>query len=84
MTKPEVIEALSYHIDIGINEPRDIVNTILNHVSNALIRGDEIQLRGFGTFKIRKYESYIGHNPKTGERTIRLIPDCMVVLWKYR
>ena len=69
MTKSEVIEALAAEINIAINEARDIVNTILNSMSDALIGGDGIQLRGFGTFKIKKYQSYIGHNPMTGERT---------------
>ena len=69
MKKSELIEALAENISIENNEARDIVNTILNSMSNALIKGDDVQLRGFGTFKIRKYQSYIGHNPKTGERT---------------
>ena len=69
MTKSEVIEALAEDINIEINEARDIVNTVLTSMSSALIQGNDIQLRGFGTFKIRKYNSYIGHNPKTGVKT---------------
>ena len=65
MTKSEVIEALAEDISTEINEARDIVNTILNSMSNALIKGDDVQLRRFGTFKIRKHESFIGCNPKT-------------------
>ena len=68
MTKSEVIEELAAELNIEIHEARDIVNTILTAMLDALVKGDSIQLRGFGTFSIRKYESYVGRNPKTGER----------------
>lgn len=70
MTKSEVVEKLAEDIGIEISVARGILNTILNSMSDTLIKGDGIQLRGFGSFTIRKYESYIGHNPKTGDRTM--------------
>ena len=70
MTKSEIVEALALEIKVDIKEAREIVKTILDMMSDALSRGDNIQLRGFGTFKIKNYESYVGHNPKTGEKTV--------------
>ncbi len=36
-------------------------------MANALAKGDRIEIRGFGTFRVKHYDGYTGHNPKTGE-----------------
>ncbi len=43
------------------------VNSIFGAMSDALVRGDRIEIRGFGSFKTKHYGSYVGRNPKTGE-----------------
>jgi integration host factor subunit beta len=51
--------------------PRDIekiVNAILGAIGDALARGDRVELRGFGTFAVRKRGARTGRNPKTGDR----------------
>ena len=40
---------------------------VLTVARDALLRGDRIEIRGFGSFKIKQYEGYVGRNPKTGE-----------------
>jgi len=44
-----------------------LVETILDSMTKALVTGDNIELRGFGSFTVRQYESYTGRNPKTGK-----------------
>ena len=44
-----------------------IVNTIFDEISGALSRGDRVELRGFGSFSVRKRNARIGRNPRTGE-----------------
>ena len=44
------------------------MDTVFKSIINALHRGDKIELRGFGSFRIRQRESRKGRNPKTGER----------------
>lgn len=44
-----------------------IVNTIFDEVTNAMERGDRVELRGFGAFSVKKRESRVGRNPRTGE-----------------
>lgn len=44
-----------------------IVNTILDEVSEALSRGDRVELRGFGAFSVKKRDARVGRNPRTGE-----------------
>jgi integration host factor subunit beta len=44
-----------------------IVNTIFDEISEALSRGDRVELRGFGAFSVKKRDARIGRNPRTGE-----------------
>ena len=43
-----------------------VVNTIFDEISEALIRGDRVELRGFGAFSVRGRAARIGRNPRTG------------------
>ena len=68
MTKSELIAILAeknpdfYHRDI-----ERIVNCFFDTVSDALARGDRVELRGFGAFSVRHREARRGRNPRTGE-----------------
>lgn len=44
-----------------------IVNTIFEQITDAMARGDRVELRGFGAFSVKKREARIGRNPRTGE-----------------
>lgn len=44
-----------------------IVNTIFDEVTNAMSRGDRVELRGFGAFSVKKRDARVGRNPRTGE-----------------
>src|SRR5210317_1753652 len=67
-TKSEIIEALSDECNISVRETWNIVGTILDTMSDALGRGESIELRGFGTFKIKQYGTYTARNPRTQEK----------------
>ena len=67
-TKSEIIESLAEECGISIRETWDIVGTILDTMSDALGRGKSIELRGFGTFKIKQYGTYTARNPRTQEK----------------
>ena len=66
MTKSQLIEALAMDQNIPTKTAASIVNTILDTMIETLVKGDNIELRGFGTFTVREYETYTGRNPKTG------------------
>ena len=68
MNKSELIEALSRDIDLPHREAAAITNTIIETMTEALARGDSIEIRGFGSFVIKDYGTYEGRNPKTGEK----------------
>ena len=68
MTKAELIEEVSRVSDLTKKHSEIIVDTVFKSIINALHRGDKIELRGFGSFRIRHRGPRLGRNPKTGEK----------------
>jgi integration host factor subunit beta len=68
MNKSELIEALAQEIGIPHREAAAITNTVIDTMTDALARGESIEIRGFGSFVIKQYGSYEGRNPKTGKK----------------
>ena len=68
MTKSELIQRIAelnphlYHRDV-----ERIVTTIFDEISAALARGDRVELRGFGAFSVKRRDSRVGRNPRTGD-----------------
>jgi integration host factor subunit beta len=67
MNKSQLIEALAQEINLPLREASPITDTILDTMVEALAAGDSIEIRGFGSFVVKEYDSYIGRNPKTGD-----------------
>ncbi len=67
-TKADLIEAISDECSLPVRETWRVVETILQSMSGALSRGESIELRGFGTFKVKQYGTYIGCNPKSQQK----------------
>jgi len=67
VNKSELVEALAQESNIPSQDAYGIVNTIADTMAETLIKGNNIEIRGFGSFKVKKYTSYIGRDPKTGE-----------------
>ena len=67
MNKSELIEAIAQETNISLKDASSIVATILDTMIETLSAGENIEIRGFGSFVIKEYESYQGRNPKTGE-----------------
>ena len=68
MTKSELIQHVAelnphlYHRDV-----ERIVTTIFEEISEALARGDRVELRGFGAFSVKQRDARVGRNPRTGD-----------------
>ena len=67
MTKSELIETLAKAEGITLKAAEIAVNVSFVSMEQALIRSDRLEIRGFGSFKVKSYEGYKGRNPKTGE-----------------
>lgn len=70
MNKSELIKALVKSTDRGENlsekKATDVVNLVFKSLTSELKKGGRVEIRGFGSFVVREYDSYIGKNPKTG------------------
>ena len=64
MNKSELIEALAEKTNMPIREAGSITNTLIETMTDALVGGESIEIRGFGSFVVKKYNSYTGRNPK--------------------
>ncbi len=67
MNKSELIEALAVQKGLSCKKAEEIINTVFDAMADALVSGDRIEIRGFGSFVVNEYKSYTGRNPKTGE-----------------
>ncbi len=72
MTKSELIKKVSDKLPyLAKKDVQTIVNTIFQNMSDALSRGEGIEIRGFGSFRVKIRRAKDGRNPKTGE-TVRV------------
>jgi DNA-binding protein HU-beta len=67
MTKAELIEALVKKLAVSKTQANESIDIILDEITKALSKGDQVTLTGFGTFKVSKRAARAGRNPKTGE-----------------
>ena len=67
MTKAELVEKVADKIQLTKKQTETVVNILLNCITEALSEGDKVELRGFGSFRIRKRNPREGRNPKTGD-----------------
>jgi integration host factor subunit beta len=70
MTKAELVDAVSRASDLTRKHSEVIVDAVFSSILEALQRGDKIELRGFGSFRIRQRNSRRGRNPKTGVKVV--------------
>src|SRR5450432_3184573 len=68
MTKAELVEEVVLLGDLTRRDGEVIVDSIFDSVIEALQSGDKIEIRGFGSFRIRQRKPRIGRNPKTGAK----------------
>lgn len=68
MNKSQLIEALSREAKITQKKADEVVNTLFSEMVRALLEDERIEIRGFGSFMVRKYRAYTGRNPRTGEK----------------
>ncbi len=76
MTKADLIEELAKVSNLTQKESETIVNTLFDTITEALAKGDKVELRGFGSFRIRQRRARRGRNPKTGT-SLNVPPKCV-------
>ena len=67
LTRMDLTEAVFREVGLSRNDSSALVDSVLEHVSNALAAGEQVKISSFGTFSVRDKKARIGRNPKTGE-----------------
>ena len=67
MNKSELIESLAMKKSLTFKKAEEVIDTVFDTMADALLSGDKIEIRGFGSLVVREYDAYTGRNPKTGE-----------------
>ena len=67
MNKLELVDALRNECNLSKKEAASVVDLFFESMSEALAKGNRVEIRGLCSFYVKEYESYQGRNPKTGE-----------------
>lgn len=70
MTKAELVDEVGREATLTRKHSEVIVDAVFSTIAEALQRGDKIELRGFGSFRVRRRGSRTGRNPKTGQGVV--------------
>ncbi len=68
MNKSDLVEVLSKRSGITVKRATEVVDLVFDEMTAELVKGNRIEIRGFGSFVIKEYTSYVGRNPKTKEK----------------
>jgi integration host factor subunit beta len=68
MNKIDLIQALKDSNNLSKSEAETVINLFFDKMADALAQGDRVEIRGSCSFFVKKYRSYTGRNPKTGEK----------------
>ncbi len=67
MNKSQLIKKLAESQKLSVSKAEEVVNTFFGEIERAFLNSERVEIRGFGSFKIKHYKGYKGRNPKTGE-----------------
>ena len=67
LTRMDLSDAVFREVGLSRNESAQLVENVLQHMSDALVSGEQVKISSFGTFSIRDKAARVGRNPKTGE-----------------
>lgn len=67
LTRMDLSEAVFREVGLSRNESAALVESVLKHMSDALVAGEQVKISSFGTFSVREKAARVGRNPKTGD-----------------
>lgn len=67
LTRMDLSESVFREVGLSRNESAQLVESVLTHMSDALVAGESVKISSFGTFSVRDKAARVGRNPKTGQ-----------------
>ncbi len=67
LTRADLTESVYEEVGLSRNESADLVERVLDEISNSLVDGENVKISSFGSFLVRQKNGRMGRNPKTGE-----------------
>ncbi len=68
MNKLELISALKTEAEISKAEAAKVIQLFFDSMADAMVKGERVEIRGLCSFYVKNYQSYMGRNPKTGDK----------------
>ena len=78
ITRADLSEAVYQEVGLSRNESAELVEAVLNEISDSLVKGEMVKLSSFGSFAVRQKGQRIGRNPKTGQE-VPILPRKVLV-----
>lgn len=78
VTRTHLSDAVYQEVGLSKNESAELLNSILNKISDTLAAGDSVKISSFGSFSVRHKGQRAGRNPKTGEE-VPVLPRRVIV-----
>lgn len=78
ITRAQLSEAIYQEVGLSRNESADLLEMVLDEVSQALVREEVVKISSFGSFSVRRKGQRVGRNPKTGEE-VPILPRRVLV-----
>ena len=67
LTRMDLSEAVFREVGLSRNDSAQLVESVLEHMSDSLVKGQQVKISSFGTFSVRDKAARVGRNPKTGQ-----------------
>lgn len=78
VTRAHLAEAVYQEVGLSRNESAELIESVLESISKALVEGDSVKISTFGSFSVRQKGARIGRNPKTGKE-VPILPRRVLV-----
>ena len=78
ITRAQLGESVYQEVGLSRSESTDLLESVLNHISEALSKNETVKISSFGSFSVRQKGQRIGRNPKTGEE-VPILPRKVLV-----
>lgn len=67
MNKSDLVNAIAERANLPHKRAEEVINLVFDSMVDAMVREERIEIRGWGSFEMRHYDSYKGRNPRTGQ-----------------